>query len=346
MSLTIVTGLPGAAKTLYTLSELVPEFKGRLIFIHDINGIDHEYFGSVELEDAEKWYEVPDGSAVIIDEAWKHFPTRGASHAVPEKCTRINEHRHRGIDIVLITQAVTDIDVHMRRKCDRHIHMRRIMNTESSNAFEWPEVQAEPLKAIGSSRSTKIWPFCKKTYPHYKSAELHTMKRRIPKKMYIAIALILAAVAMGYFAVKTVAGFFDDEQRSPDPRQQEQRERVRPPGEEAPRLAYAEQFVPEVEGLPWSAPIYQEIQKAAAWPKPHCILFEKSPSQSVTVTNCRCYTQQATRMEGVPLEVCAELAQHGFFDWTRPDMAGSGGPRSGPDRPGPGDRLGSSMMGE
>lgn len=319
--LIMVTGLPGAAKTLYTLSKLVPQYRGRKIFTHGIPAIDHEYFGTQDLDDPEKWYEVPEASVVIIDEAQKVFPVRPAGSQVPRKCSEFETHRHKGLDIILLTQDGSLMDVHVRKLCGKHIHVLRLFGSETSNVYEYAEFQRAPAEKAARKQaiSTRSFKFPKEIFDHYKSADAHTVKRKLPLKLFvfpIALVVLVALIYYAVIAVKKLSITEEDlnEQIYGVPSANSDQQMQSNP------LAYQLSFLPVIDGLPWTAPAYNRVMQVRSAPKPHCIRYETHPQSNLF--RCTCYTQQVTKMLDVPQEVCNEIARNGWFDYTQADARG------------------------
>ena len=333
--LTIVTGLPGACKTLYTLSKIFKLYKDRQIYVHNIDGIDHDHFGSLSLDDPEKWYELPTGAVVVIDEAQGIFPLRKVGAGVPVKCSKFETHRHDGFDVVLITQDATLLDVHIRKLAGKHFHCKRLFGSQSSTIFEYNkwEVKPEDRNTIGKAISKEVWGFDKSIYPYYKSAEVHTVKRKLPFKLVVLPFLAVAIILTLYWSVSTVMAMFEQDAETVT-------EILEGGGEKTetvvhlvadPLELWIQARTPLVEGLPWTAPIYDEIYEVKTFPKPSCIIH------GVTGDNghgsCTCYSQQITKMPSVNDAVCRSLAQEGWFDPTREDLkarGGSGSPNRAP----------------
>jgi len=314
--LTIVTGLPGACKTLYTLSKLFPLFADRQIYVYDINEIDHAFFGTLPLEDPEAWYELPEGAVIVMDEAQKVFPVRRAGSLVPQKCSEFETHRHKGFDIILLTQDATLLDVHIRKLAGKHIHCQRLFNTQSSTIFEYNKFQPKPedRNTIKKAVASPTWMFDKKMYGHYKSSDLHTHKAKIPKRLLIVPVVLLVGVVVVWFAAQKLIHLFGK-----DPAAAFETGKVAQvdgEGRALPVLSGVDKWVaartPVVEGLPWTAPLYAEVQDVKTFPKPHCIIFGIDPGKSIG--KCACYSQQLTRMPSVNNAVCRQLAEQGWFD--------------------------------
>lgn len=311
----LTTGLPGHGKTLHTLwavKKLAAE-SGRPVFY---SGIDELALDWVEI-DPEKWFDAPDGSIIVIDECQKIFRPRTMGKEVPEYVSRLETHRHRGIDIFLITQHPMLVDPSIRRLAENHQHVVRVFGMQASTIHKWMGVKDNCDKPSGKADSIKTkWFYPKEVFAYYKSAQLHTVKRKIPFRIWVLLSLpLFLGVAVWY-----MYGFFQKKSKPPIP-----------PGavlsaQQAPasaagmsRASYqnafeeSKQFVyeatPRVIGLAYTSPKYDQITKATAAPVPvACVSSED---------RCKCYTQQATRMD-IPEKLCRELADTGFFQEFEP----------------------------
>ena len=120
------TGLPGTGKTLFALAD-VKEWADkdkRPVYYSGIK--DLKVPGWIELEDATKWPDLPANAIIIIDEAQRVFRPRHTSSAVPEHVAALETHRHKGVDLVLITQHPKLLDSNVRRLVGVHRHYVRV----------------------------------------------------------------------------------------------------------------------------------------------------------------------------------------------------------------------------
>ena len=81
---------------------------------------------------------------------------------------------------------------------------------------------------------------------------------------------------------------------------------------------YAWNEAPRVAGLPETAPKYDELRKPVRVPVPAMCVQIGDARESKQV-QCKCYSQQATLMDGVPFNMCVEFARHGRFMDFDPD---------------------------
>jgi len=321
--ITLLTGLPGNGKTLSLVERLDKLAKqGEVIYVHGVNGLKVPH---IPLDDPERWYDVPSGSVVVIDEAQKVFPVRGGTQAPPAKVAAFQTLRHRGLKAYLVTQHPKLIDSAVRQLIGAHFHYERMMGMAMSRQFEWPQCVIDPrAKSARRSASTSTYTFPRRIYDLYRSAEVHNVKRRIPKVVKVAACIMAFAVAAmvggAYWfkrhALASQTHVADASASASDgsaktsssstallPSNPHQGERHVMTREE-----YIETRTPRFAGFPGSAPIYDELAKPTVMPKPvACIASKKS---------CKCYTQQATLIPGTPEGMCRDIAENGYFDDT------------------------------
>ena len=316
MAIVLVTGLPGHGKTVFSLVRWKEESErdGRQVFHNGIKGLNLDW----PEFDPLKWYDLPATSIMVIDEAQKVFRLRARSSEVPKHVSELETHRHGGIDLVLITQHPTLVDPHVRKLIDRHFHVVRAFGTHNTTVYEFPTgAQDYPEK---SRRKPGVlehrWRYPKAAFEWYQSAEVHTVKRRIPMKVWLLLAVLLStpvlfglvwlrihAMATGggpgpAAAASSAGGLVRSTQAVPRPE-------LPPPttsvaaGLEAAR--YLAPFQPRVPGLAFTAPAYDEMTKPAEAPYPAVCGY------SATFP-CRCWSQRGFSLI-VPEMLCKKLAR-------------------------------------
>lgn len=317
MAIIIHTGLPGHGKTLYTLHEVRrwAEKEGRTVFYSGIPELTIP--GWVELEDATKWHECPPHSIVVIDEAQKVFRPRGNGSAVPAHVSAAETHRHGGIDAVLITQHPLLIDGNIRRLADKHRHIIRAFGSPYATVHEWPQVMDQPQKVGSRKDSIKTqFRYPREVYSWYKSAEAHTYKTKIPAKVWAVLGLFVALGVGGYQVFNWIKGgamLGSDSQvatavdavapgAATNTVRVSERRQVRA---QKTTAEWLQEQQPRVGGMPHTAPLYDRITEPVRAPFPAACYEAKS-------TGCRCYTDQATRID-VQLEVCRAIVKGGFY---------------------------------
>lgn len=351
--LTLVTGLPGSGKTLLTIGmvqELAEKEKRQVYY----DGIpDCSVPGWLPLVDPLKWYELPVGSIILIDECQRYWRPRSSNSAVPKHAAELETHRHRGYDIFLMTQQPRMVDPHVRSLCGRHLHLQRKFGLEQSMVWEWPDCKDPPLSYQKLAQS-RLYTFQRDLYKFYKSADLHTVRRKVPLRVFMAIAMIvlvpLSVVAGGVYWFKNSFQSVTDGPKSVSKALSSDRKglplpessygsvgAVVMPKPAVEALSPLESFIrdrePLVESLPHTAPRYASLTQAVAAPTPEYCL--------ASADRCVCYTHQITRIPMDPA-LCRSFAEgRNFRDWLPPiRYAGQTGSASAPasDRHGSGER--------
>lgn len=222
MPITLITGKPGAGKTLAAVKMIVEDLlpTGRPIYAQ-INGLQYDALGVLRLvaddqvQDAaarvaalRHWHELPDGAVIIIDECQDVFPPRNPAAACPDYIRKFETHRHRGHDVVLLTQGPRLIDRHLHDLIDRHIHLFRLFGLRRSTKFEWPGVNLSPDPEQSRDTARRaFFSFPRKYFQFYQSATLHTVQRRIPWAPFAVLGL--AAIIVPTLLVITVGRLRD-----------------------------------------------------------------------------------------------------------------------------------------
>lgn len=150
-------GLPGAGKTWEAVvKRLIPALqKGRKVYAR-INGLDHAKIAEVaDLEVdrvKELLHEIPEGevlrwnelvendSLVILDEAQNFWPHGSARAVAPAQIKAVAEHRHRGLDIVLMCQVLQGAGgVHpvWVNRVDQKIVFEKLNARGSDQKYKW-----------------------------------------------------------------------------------------------------------------------------------------------------------------------------------------------------------------
>lgn len=312
----MITGLPGAGKTQYTLHRMTsdPQLLNREVHYH---GIPELQLPWVKLQDPRAWFDAPDGSVIVIDEAQKVFPLRSAGALVPKWVSEFETHRHRGIDVVLVTQDASLVDAHVRKLTERHFVLKRPFGLDYAKVYEF-----HGIGDINNSGSVKQsvqsrFNYDKELYAKYKSATIHAVKKRMPWKLFVLPASLLAigGILYGVYgsmfkddpAAPEVASVTVDSGTRPIPAGKRQ---VAPVADGSlPRALpdYLEHFTPRHGDIPQSAPIYDQLVSAVKdFPRiMGCMSSEKK---------CWCYSQQGTKLDMKPQICQAWVAQGGFFD--------------------------------
>lgn len=329
----LVTGQIGASKTLNTIKMVNedPAFQNRPVYYFNIKDLSPRFgWTELSLDEALEWYKLPPGSVIILDEAYKVFPNRSPQSKVPLAVEKLAELRHDAYEVILICQKVKgQLDSFIRGLVNYHYHYVRKFGSEYSNRFFWEKCQ-ENIDGFHEKREaqTKMIKFDKKYYGAYRSAEAHTVEQRLPIARLVGFAVAVVGVfVFGYWAVATVAGIGG----TPESEVAQQVNQVNTvpaapadtgfqnasfrTGEVTTEDWYQARQA-RVPGFAHTAPIYDEVTKPVTFPRPNCIVFDTEQREGAS--ECRCYSQQATRMD-VPPDICLSIVKNGWFDSTIPD---------------------------
>jgi zona occludens toxin len=287
--------------------------------------------------DPKKWQDLPDGSICIMDECQNEFPLRRSGSEVPDYINAIAQFRRkRGFDFWMICPHPSLLDVFVRRLIDKpswHRHLKRAFGADvvSVLTFSSPDMKCEEPGA-GARGEVAMRPYPKDVYSWYKSASLHTGKKKIPRAVWIVAACAVAVPSAIWFAVSGVYGNVAKKKQGAE---------AVVKGGTAPAVAgpaarevplakvsaddYLTLRKPRLSDFPHTAPAYDQVTMPVQAPYPAaCVQMAKV---------CKCYTQQGTLLQ-VSGEVCLQIVKHGFFvDWQQ--AQGSAFAQNPPSRPTP-----------
>lgn len=337
MAITLITGAPGNGKTLLLLWEVERRRQAEnrpvyysgvkdLLLPWELFGDDSEDPRSPHMTDPSTWNSLPSGSIIVIDECQRLFRTRSTGSKVPEYVSALETHRHKGYDIYLVTQAPALIDSNVRNLVETHKHLMRKFGSKWATIHEWKGVKLACITSRKDSIESQFR-YPKEVFSWYKSAEVHTVKMSIPKKVLLLLALPFLIAGLVYLAVsnlKTKGGPAASDSQEFAAGSTPQFSGAQ--GRGAAPVDYLASFVPRVPGLPHTAPRYDDATAPVIAPYPAaCVIF---------AGECRCYTTQATRL-GVEDVTCRSIAEKGFFvDWEqRVPGSASGGSVTPADAP-------------
>jgi len=362
----LATGTPGAGKTLNTIKwineddrfKVIRKGKGepklRQVYYYGIKNLDPS-FGWIEMVDREAqseftgtdnvvsivdpdelgpdpllWFELPSGSVIVFDEAYNHFPVRHGAKQPPPHVKELATHRHKGFDVVLITQKVSgQLDKFIHGLVNHHQNYVRVFGTDTVMRFSWDLCQSNP-NAVSAKQTAvvKTMRYDKKYFGSYHSADEHTSKPQLPWKQIIFLALgLLTLFVVSYMFYDRVYGRAGEAVSLVSPSAPPSaassefggtRKRSPAVSRSPDGLTFAQLHTPEVSGIPWSSPVYRDLTAPKSWPRPAACIFRESAG------SCSCYSQQGTVLN-VSLDFCRMVVDKGFFDWTKADLRyGSG----------------------
>jgi zona occludens toxin len=219
----LVTGTPGAGKTLYMVKKLVEELipTGRPIF-HNINGLKVDGLVQMQVIDVGEdgplhWESFPDGSICVFDEVQRRWPAERSPSNIPESVLKLDTHRHRGFDFWVVTQSPMGIDPRLRRLVEEHHHLHRQFGLKGSVLRRWTGVNDDPRPPLAEQDADKvIFRFPKRLFDFYQSASIHTDKVKIPWKLVkwsaIAVLVLIGAGFMMWRSFGPGTTFYDSAQ--------------------------------------------------------------------------------------------------------------------------------------
>lgn len=331
MPIKVITGTPGAGKTLSALEEvckavgvnprdyrtadeLIEALRNRQdtrpVFVSNVEGLKPGIFEP--LPDPLNWQDCPDGSLILVDEVWQFLGSHLTEAKKDERVLALAKHRHRGFDFVFTCQQPSQLSSFVRGLVGDHVHVSRKFGTNITERFHWPAMCEEPNSLQQRKRGSGgiPWTYPPSVFGLYQSATLHTVKRKLPLRVLALPVLALAALgAIGFGAMKVKAFVGGDAAPVPAAQRSEQPAAAAQSPGQPPRTATPEEWiakhVPRVPGMPWSAPIYDN-RPPVAEPRLLCYISFKDTSAG----RCRCVTERGSRYE-VDDATCRHVAEFG-----------------------------------
>ena len=315
----LISGANGAGKTLNTLKWVRErQLKENRPVCHNgrfdpVPGGELDNWTKIDFKD---WQDEPDGTIFLIDEAHNDLPNRPAGSTVPDAVKMLAEHRKRGFDFYLVTQHPQNIDSFVRRLIGPpgwHRHLKRSFGVDMVSVLEWSAVNPNCEKdGSGKTGTVTMQAFPKEVYSWYRSASLHTGKKRIPKQVWVLL-LCLIAIPLLIWAASGKLLSKSEAKAAAKPATEAQAQAAPVPVQAVAKLTleqYLDERTPRLKDFPHTAPAYDEVTKPTVAPYPAaCVHMGKT---------CKCYTQQATLMQ-VSGAVCLQIVAQGFFvDWQQP----------------------------
>jgi len=324
MAITLITGTPGAGKTAWLVQELTRLPAQRKLFVHGIPGlkIAHEKVlcksnlcdvcQKIQVDDEEnifyleKWPEwATPGSLIVADEVQRIWGLTNPSAQKTDDISRLQTHRHMGLDFWLIAQSPKLVNTAVRTLIGRHIHL--VAKWSGRSEYEFPECKDDT-----SSRGDAVvrpYKLPKKVFSLYQSSSLHTKQtHRKPLALYAFGVLVLVCSFFGYKVFSRVSaqthGQQAQELATTSPAQQEN-SIVPAKQTTSKKITPFPDFEPEIKSIPASAPAYRDLVHVSA--VPHLIGCVSTPEA------CTCYSKQAVPVVSTP-EFCREYLKGHYFN--------------------------------
>jgi hypothetical protein len=270
------------------------------------------------------WATLPTGSVILIDEAHKVFPQRGPGRPA-KHIEMLAEGRQHGIRFILLTQAPGSMDGFLRDRISRHYHLERKGNMERATVLEFDHCVMYPRTAWLERKDAQIhfWSFPKNYYGWYTSAKSHHMKRRIPWKIWAALAFVPVVGYVAWNVIDKVGGVQAgmDFATSPMPTDgspsmtgQQRNDRRKSPVHTT-QAEYLAHWTPLVPERPWSSPAFQEAGDVSAKPDLYCATGGSGTDGNGDwkAASCTCLTEQGTPYY-IEAQQCALIARHGIYN--------------------------------
>ncbi|MGB5834399.1 MAG: zonular occludens toxin domain-containing protein [Thiohalocapsa sp.] len=218
----LITGTPGAGKTLRAIHALLDYLAEGLMVFTNINGFDAPGVRPITALVDSDWRNAPEGSVVCYDECQERYPGRARAvnkvEVDPHELTQMEKHRHGNRHLVLVTQRVNLVHSGVLGLVNRHEHLKRQFGLSAVTI--WWDDQVMMTRADLQAGSKMPWRHPKKLFKAYKSASGHRKDVRLPG--IIKVGGLLIAAFLFYFGPKfyngwlPIAGYPDDPKKEPE----------------------------------------------------------------------------------------------------------------------------------
>lgn len=200
----LYTGRPGTGKTLKAVSDLVAAIEAsekekdidkKRNFYADINGLKIDGV----LPSPDDWRDTPEGSTIIYDEAQLRDVFAANRGASKEQIVRdLTIHRHGNRDIWFITQMPRLLHNDVLDVTNEHIHLVRPYGANLASCYFWRQVEKTPDGRTAKDRAENnyIFNYRKDLYKFYNSAVEHTVKLKLPKKLFIMVGALIVIIGL------------------------------------------------------------------------------------------------------------------------------------------------------
>lgn len=318
--ITLTTGVPGSGKSLLTIHRVKEKAEKEMRPVY-YSGISDLKLPWIELDDPTQWDTLEAGSIIVIDECQRVFRPRGAGQQVPAYISAMETHRHKGYDIYLITQHPMLVDQNIRRLVGCHWHVVRKFGMQFAQVHEFGSTHEITSRNLANAIRTDFR-YPKEAFNYYKSAELHTHKAKIPKRVWFLAAAPFLLVGLGWYGYNKAldVGKKPEALAAASPAVTSSVVPAAAPSglpAQQTRAQYLAATQPRIDGLHATAPKYDELTRPtdAPWPAACMITKYFDQEKGKKVDKCGCIDQQGNRY-GAGDSLCRDIALNGVFkDW-------------------------------
>lgn len=171
--------------------------------LRDVSPIpsDKVFFGkqnNPESPPPDGYFIPPIGAIFIYDEAQKIEWIKQKSGALSNdiRVESLEEHRHAGLDVIFVTQSTNYVHSHITGLVSPHYYVERPLGLATTNVFMFNKFQKTPDAVSTRSKADDQFMISlgKKYGQYYKSSEQHNIKRTIPLKLKVMLAVLALCV--------------------------------------------------------------------------------------------------------------------------------------------------------
>lgn len=162
----------------------------------NINGLKLESVYSIPSDF--DWRKCPDGSIFVIDEI-QEVPIFAAENKQIDPILKaMSKHRHRGFDIIGITQFPSMVHPYFRNLVGHHRHLVNYWGAAESTIYNWSTAKVDPnaWRNKFSTESKDKIKFDPSIFKYYVSTTADTRKTRYPWRVILTVGAIVLAGAI------------------------------------------------------------------------------------------------------------------------------------------------------
>lgn len=191
--ITLITGVPGAGKTVKAVMMVRDAAQSRPVYVAGITGLRVEGVHEATKDMLTDLDKLPDGALLVVDEAQTYY---GQQTTATEQ---MQTHRHRGLDIVLVTQGYQLLHRSIKPLIGAHYHYLLTPLGERRELYWDRQANPNSTRDVAAAQR-KVFELPRDIFELYSSATVGLGVRRAKKtkaKMYLLGALVLLCVAIG-----------------------------------------------------------------------------------------------------------------------------------------------------